>query len=85
MPADNRYELLHTATMVGLFTCVFVKSSERAYITSVDSSEVKCGMGGLYGNKVSSEKRTLRHLAECITYRAPYCYVSCSTTVRLVL
>ncbi|KAI9884986.1 MAG: Proteasome subunit alpha type-4 [Watsoniomyces obsoletus] len=51
MPADHRYELLHTATMVGLFTCVFVKSSERPYISSVDSAEVKCGMGGLYGNK----------------------------------
>lgn len=86
MPADHRYELLHTATMVGLFTCVFVKSSERPYISSVDSSHVKCGMGGLYGNKVSARALTSRRISETsYSYRAPCCYDSCLTTVRSVL
>ena len=45
------YTLLHTANLVGLFTCVFVKSSVRSRIRDVDAAEVKLGMGGLHGNK----------------------------------
>jgi WD40 repeat protein len=51
MPTDTTYTLLHTASMVGLFTCVFVKSSERPRIRYVHTSEVKRGMGGIHGNK----------------------------------
>ncbi|KAI9835235.1 MAG: hypothetical protein M1838_005358 [Thelocarpon superellum] len=51
MPTHERYDLLHTSSMVGLFTCIFVKESERERIGNVSNSEVKCGMGGLHGNK----------------------------------
>ncbi|KAI7285422.1 DNase I-like protein [Hortaea werneckii] len=51
MPADQPYTLLHTASLVGLFTCVFVKSAERSRIKHVHTAEVKRGMGGLHGNK----------------------------------
>jgi hypothetical protein len=51
MPADNSYVLLHTASMVGLFTCIFVKGALRSRIKHVHTSEVKRGMGGLHGNK----------------------------------
>lgn len=51
MPADNLYHLLHTAPMVGLFTCVFVKASIRDRIRGLSGAEVKRGMGGLHGNK----------------------------------
>ncbi|OCK79528.1 DNase I-like protein [Lepidopterella palustris CBS 459.81] len=51
MPASQSYTLLHTANLVGLFTCVFVKSSERSNIRDVSAAEVKLGMGGLHGNK----------------------------------
>ncbi|EHK41925.1 hypothetical protein TRIATDRAFT_322072 [Trichoderma atroviride IMI 206040] len=51
MPADHLYHLLHTAPMVGLFTCIFVKSSLRERITHLSGAEVKRGMGGLHGNK----------------------------------
>ncbi|KAI7516588.1 DNase I-like protein, partial [Hortaea werneckii] len=51
MPADQPYTLLHTASLVGLFTCVFVKSAERNRIKHVHTAEVKRGMGGLHGNK----------------------------------
>lgn len=51
MPADDLYHLLHTAPMVGLFTCVFVKSSIRDRIRNLSGAEVKRGMGGLHGNK----------------------------------
>jgi len=52
MPVNQRYTLLHTANLVGLFTCVFVKSSEMSRIREVDAAEVKLGMKGRYGNKV---------------------------------
>ncbi|RYP54423.1 hypothetical protein DL768_000794 [Monosporascus sp. mg162] len=51
MPTDTLYHLLHSATLVGLFTCIFVKSSIHGRIRSLSSSEVKRGMGGLHGNK----------------------------------
>ncbi|KAI9664263.1 MAG: hypothetical protein M1831_002442 [Alyxoria varia] len=45
------YALLHSASLVGLFTCVFVKASLRPRIREVYATEVKTGMGGLHGNK----------------------------------
>ncbi|KAF2427577.1 DNase I-like protein [Tothia fuscella] len=51
MPSNQRYTLLHTANLVGLFTCIFVKSSQMASIRDVDAAEVKLGMKGRYGNK----------------------------------
>lgn len=51
MPTNTSYTLLHTASMVGLFTCIFVRSSERNRIRNVHASEVKRGMGGHHGNK----------------------------------
>lgn len=45
------YHLLQTIHMVGLFTCVFVKSDVRDRISNLSTAEVKRGMGGLHGNK----------------------------------
>ncbi|KUI71276.1 hypothetical protein VM1G_06934 [Cytospora mali] len=49
--AGDLYHLLQTAHMVGLFTCVFVKSDVRDRISNLSTAEVKRGMGGLHGNK----------------------------------
>ncbi|KAL8999058.1 MAG: hypothetical protein Q9169_002056 [Polycauliona sp. 2 TL-2023] len=38
--------------MVGLFSCIFVKTSSRARVSSIHAVEIKRGMGGLHGNKV---------------------------------
>ncbi|KAL8686932.1 MAG: hypothetical protein Q9224_005297 [Gallowayella concinna] len=51
MPMNESYSVLHTASMVGLFSCIFVKSSRRSRIGSVHAAEIKRGMGGLHGNK----------------------------------
>ncbi|KAH8430762.1 putative inositol polyphosphate phosphatase [Aspergillus melleus] len=51
MPLEESYVLLHSANLIGLFTCVFVKHKERQRIKNVSASEVKRGMGGLHGNK----------------------------------
>lgn len=51
MPPSSGYTLLHTTSMVGLFTCIFVRTSLRQRIKYVHTSEIKRGMGGLHGNK----------------------------------
>lgn len=52
MPSSEPYHLLHTASMVGLFSCVFIKASQRNRIRNLGAAEIKRGMGGLHGNKV---------------------------------
>ncbi|KAL4995428.1 Endonuclease/exonuclease/phosphatase [Aspergillus recurvatus] len=51
MPLEESYVLLHSANLIGLFTCIFVKHKERAKIKDISAAEVKRGMGGLHGNK----------------------------------
>ncbi|KAL3484017.1 Endonuclease/exonuclease/phosphatase [Aspergillus germanicus] len=51
MPLEESYVLLHSANLIGLFTCIFVKHKERNKIQDVSAAEVKRGMGGLHGNK----------------------------------
>ncbi|KAL3463655.1 Endonuclease/exonuclease/phosphatase [Aspergillus heterothallicus] len=51
MPLEESYVLLHSANLIGLFTCIFVKHKERSKISNVSAAEVKRGMGGLHGNK----------------------------------
>ena len=52
MPSNEPYHLLHIANMVGLFTCIFIKASQRNKIRNLAATEVKRGLGGLHGNKV---------------------------------
>lgn len=51
---DTPYIKVHSESLVGLLTCVFVKASERDYLRDVDVCTVKRGIGGIYGNKASS-------------------------------
>ncbi|KFX96014.1 hypothetical protein V490_03564 [Pseudogymnoascus sp. VKM F-3557] len=51
MPKNELYHLLQSSTLVGLFTCIFVKSHLRDRVKNLSASEVKRGMGGLHGNK----------------------------------
>ncbi|OAA41660.1 Inositol polyphosphate-related phosphatase [Metarhizium rileyi] len=51
MPGDHLYHLLQSSPLVGLFTCVFVKSTIRDRIRNLSAAEIKRGMGGLHGNK----------------------------------
>lgn len=69
MPANESYAVLHTASMVGLFSCVFVKASSRPRISSVHGVEIKRGMGGLHGNKVR-DSSILHIFASLICRRA---------------
>jgi len=46
------YTVIHTESLVGLFTCMFVKNSEKIALKDVAITTIKRGMGGRYGNKV---------------------------------
>lgn len=52
MPPDCPYSVIHTENLVGLFTCIFVRNSERETLRDMAITTVKRGMGGHYGNKV---------------------------------
>ena len=52
MPPDVPYMVVHTEALVGLFTCIFVKNTERASLRDAALATIKRGMGGMYGNKV---------------------------------
>lgn len=82
MPAHEPYQLLHTASMVGLFSCVFVKASQRHYIDHMNAAELKRGLGGLHGNKVNHTPgiralQQLKWLIRVLSY-----YASFLTTLR---
>ncbi|PPQ74266.1 hypothetical protein CVT24_001189 [Panaeolus cyanescens] len=51
MPKDVGYCVVHTENLIGLFTCIMVKNSERALFDDVAVTTIKRGMGGRYGNK----------------------------------
>ncbi|KAG8947913.1 hypothetical protein FRC03_000891 [Tulasnella sp. 419] len=51
MPADSPYTVIHTENLVGLFTCIFVRNAEKAFLRDIAITTVKRGMGGRYGNK----------------------------------
>ncbi|KAJ7124539.1 Endonuclease/exonuclease/phosphatase [Mycena epipterygia] len=51
MPPHTPYTVIHTESLVGLFTCVFVKNSERMSVKDNVITSLKRGMGGRYGNK----------------------------------
>ncbi|EPQ31646.1 uncharacterized protein PFL1_00979 [Pseudozyma flocculosa PF-1] len=51
MPPTCGYLLVQSESLVGLFTCVFVKQAEFKHVKETAISTVKTGMGGRYGNK----------------------------------
>ncbi|CAE6510720.1 unnamed protein product [Rhizoctonia solani] len=51
MPPDDPYTVVHSENLVGLFTCIFVRSSERVSLTDTAITTIKRGMKGRYGNK----------------------------------
>ncbi|KAF5371467.1 hypothetical protein D9615_009590 [Tricholomella constricta] len=51
MPMDEPYSVIHTESLVGLFSCIFVKQTERGHLRDASITTIKRGMGGRYGNK----------------------------------
>lgn len=73
LSAEEPYDILHTASLVGLFSCIFVKASQRECVRNTIGSEVKRGMGGLHGNKVGNifSRRKLTELTNITIHREP--------------
>ena len=53
MPPDCPYTVVHAENLVGLFSLVLVKQSEKAGLKDSTITTIKRGMGGYYGNKVT--------------------------------
>ncbi|GAA6023044.1 hypothetical protein JCM11491_000373 [Sporobolomyces phaffii] len=51
MPPEEPYTVVHVGDMVGLFSCIFVKTREADRLRDISLITVKTGMGGRYGNK----------------------------------
>ncbi|GAA5867868.1 hypothetical protein JCM1840_003469 [Sporobolomyces johnsonii] len=51
MPPETPYSVVHVGDMIGLFSCIFVKTSEVERLRDISLITVKTGMGGRYGNK----------------------------------
>lgn len=79
MPPDTPYTLIHQESLVGLFTCIFVKNAERIALKQVAIATVKRGMGGRYGNKVGVLKyfRCLGTNDMCHPRVGCYCCSNC--------
>lgn len=59
MPVDCPYTVVHAENLVGLFTCIFVKSGEVKSLKEPAITTVKRGIAGMYGNKVSCSSSIL--------------------------
>ena len=66
MPPDEPYTVIHTENLVGLFSCIFVKNTERISLKHVAITTIKRGMGGRYGNKVSIQEVVFHFLAHFV-------------------
>jgi WD40 repeat protein len=53
MGIDHPYSELHTSSLIGLFQCIFIRQDVRDRVYGVNAVDIKCGMKGHYGNKVS--------------------------------
>lgn len=53
MPQETQYTVIETEGLVGLYSCILVKRSEKVHIDDVGMSTIKRGFAKKYGNKVS--------------------------------
>lgn len=51
-PLGVEYNVVNTESMVGLFTCIFVRNTSEFVCREKSVAALKRGMGGRYGNKV---------------------------------
>ncbi|KIO19887.1 hypothetical protein M407DRAFT_82236 [Tulasnella calospora MUT 4182] len=70
MPPDCPYSVIHTENLVGLFTCIFIRSSEKESMSSMAITTVKRGMGGHYGNKGAIVSRF-------VLDDSSFCFINC--------
>jgi len=67
---EFEYTLTDARQLVGLFQCIFVKTSEIPNISHIGSSMVKTGLAGYHGNKGAVVSRF-------VIDDASFCFVNC--------
>lgn len=70
MPPNSPYTVIETENLVGLFSCMFIKSTERTSLKDVAITTIKRGMGGRYGNKVRRKRPRHSNYLSMFIYRA---------------
>ncbi|TDL18444.1 DNase I-like protein [Rickenella mellea] len=70
MPPDCPYTVVHAESLVGLLTCIFVKVSERAFLSDAAVASIKRGMGGRYGNKGGI-------ISRFVIQDSSFCFINC--------
>jgi len=70
MPPDCPYTVVHAENLVGLFSCIFMKSSERNGLNDVAITTIKRGIGGMYGNKGAI-------VARLVIDDSSLCFINC--------
>lgn len=70
MPPETPFSVLLSKSMVGLFTCVFVKTSLLPRIRDEAIYTVKRGLGGHYGNKGAI-------VARFVVDDSSFCFLNC--------
>ncbi|GAA5894786.1 hypothetical protein JCM6882_006680 [Rhodosporidiobolus microsporus] len=73
MPADTPYSVVHARDMIGLFSCIFVKSSELPRLRDVALITVKTGMG--VGNRRHGNKGGI--LSRFVIDDSSICFINC--------
>ncbi|KDN52648.1 DNase I-like protein [Tilletiaria anomala UBC 951] len=68
--ADEPYTLIHSEMLVGLMTCIFVRTAETGSLRDCALGIVKTGMGGRYGNKGAI-------VARLVVDDTSMCFVNC--------
>lgn len=53
-PLGVEYTAVNTESLVGLFSCIFLRNTKEFVCREKQITAIKRGMGGRYGNKVSS-------------------------------
>ncbi|WFD31411.1 hypothetical protein MSPP1_002446 [Malassezia sp. CBS 17886] len=70
MPPEAPYTVLLSHSMVGLFTCVFVKTAMLPRVRDSSIYTVKTGLGGRYGNKGAI-------ISRFVVDDASFCFLNC--------
>ncbi|KAG9024319.1 hypothetical protein FRB95_011653 [Tulasnella sp. JGI-2019a] len=70
MPPNRPYSVIHTENLVGLFSCIFIRNSEKDALKDIAITTVKRGMGGHYGNKGAIVSRL-------VIDDSSFCFINC--------
>ncbi|WBW73176.1 inositol polyphosphate phosphatase Inp53 [Schizosaccharomyces osmophilus] len=75
----SEYQVLVCENLVGLFSCIFVKSALQSKIRMLQTTTVKTGLGGLHGNKGAI---VIRFLIDDTSFCIVNCHLAAGQTSK---